>query len=130
MFQTRSQSHEDARAAFPDLAQYLVVKAACYADYKDSLHQLPNDLELEECANYLSEWPNVRILNQWQLRELDGRPWEPEVALELAVSSAVDLVAAWRPYVDVARTTERRSWVSWCLSGEHLLAVDTLRRSY
>ncbi|KAI1787003.1 hypothetical protein LXA43DRAFT_1098679 [Ganoderma leucocontextum] len=87
MSRTQSQSSkiehdQDPRAAFPNLEDYLAVKTACYADYKDAFHNLPTTLELKECAKYLSDWPSMRVLDQWKVGEPDSRP---QAVLETAV---------------------------------------------
>ncbi|PIL30236.1 hypothetical protein GSI_07414 [Ganoderma sinense ZZ0214-1] len=75
---------QDPRAAFLNIEDYLAIKAACLSPYayKDSFHYRPTDLELRECARYLSEWPGVRVLDQWKFGDPKARP---QAVLETAI---------------------------------------------
>ena len=73
---------QDPRETFPNIEDYLAIKAACNDDYKHALHRLSTDDELKECAKYFTEWPSVRVMDQWRSGEPKGRP---QAALEIAL---------------------------------------------
>ena len=85
---------QDPRAAFPNLEDYLVVKAVCCVDYKVALHRATN-LELKGCAKYISEWPNMRVIDQWKLGE-------PKDRTQAVIETAVRCVPSSRIHPAVA----------------------------
>ena len=75
-------NNQDPRATFPNLEGYLALKTACCTDHKDAFRRLLTKLEVEECVKYLSEWPDMRVADQWKLGEPKGRP---QAAIETAM---------------------------------------------
>ena len=84
---------QDPRAAFPNLEDYLTIKAACLVDYKDA--STPNDIQLKEAGEYLSEWTGVRVIDEWKLGEPSNRPGAVlEVAVRYASHHLVQTMAS------------------------------------
>ena len=74
---------QDPRGAFLNIEGYIAIKAACLnSPDKDSYHHIPTDLELKECAKYLSQWPGERVIDLWKFGEPKGRP---QAVLEIAI---------------------------------------------
>ena len=74
---------QDPRGAFLNIDDYIAIKAACLNLLdKESYHHLPTDLELKECAKYLSQWPGERVIDLWKFGEPKGRP---QAVLEIAI---------------------------------------------